>query len=96
MSTSEAVVSLAGVNKIFVLEGDHATERPVKLGLRDGTISGDGLETFKLGYQFVRDEIAMRREALQRHANDAAAASARAAAPAHEDNVVVVKTAQSA
>jgi hypothetical protein len=70
--------------------------RGVVIGLRDGTISGDGLETFKLGYQFVRDEIAMRREALQRHANDAAAASARAAAPAHEDNVVVVKTAQSA
>jgi TRAP-type uncharacterized transport system substrate-binding protein len=70
--------------------------RGVVIGLRDGTISSDGLDTFKLGYQFVRDEIAMRREALQRHANDAAAASARAAAPAHEDNVVVVKTAQSA
>ena len=68
--------------------------RGVVIGLRDGTISSDGLETFKLGYEFVRDEIAMRREALQRHANDAAAA--RAAAPAHEDNVVVVKTAQSA
>jgi len=38
----------------------------------------------------VRDEIAMRREALQRHAREAAAA------PPHEDNVVVVKTAHSA
>jgi TRAP-type uncharacterized transport system substrate-binding protein len=66
--------------------------RGVVIGLRDGTISSDGLETFKLGYQFVRDEIAMRREALQRHAHDAASAPA----PAHEDNVVVVKTAQSA
>jgi hypothetical protein len=66
--------------------------RGVVIGLRDGTISGDGLDTFKLGYQFVRDEISMRREALQRHAHDAAAAPA----PAHEDNVVVVKTAQSA
>jgi len=64
--------------------------RGVVIGLRDGTISSDGLETFKLGYQFVRDEIAMRREALKRHAQDAAAA-----AP-HEDNVVVVKTAHSA
>src|SRR5437899_10022110 len=64
--------------------------RGVVIGLRDGTISSDGLETFKLGYQFVRDEIAMRREALQRHAHEAAAA------PAHEDNVVAVKTAQSA
>ena len=50
--------------------------RGVVIGLRDGTISGDGLETFKLGYQFVRDEIAMRREALQRHALDAAASAA--------------------
>jgi hypothetical protein len=65
------------------------------IGLRDGTISSDGLETFKLGYQFVRDEIAMRREALQRHAQDAAAASP-PTTPIHEDNVVVVKTAQSA
>jgi hypothetical protein len=62
------------------------------IGLRDGTISSDGLETFKLGYQFVRDEIAMRREALQRQAHDAPPAPA----PAHEDKVVVVKTAQSA
>jgi len=66
--------------------------RGVVIGLRDGTISSDGLETFKLGYQFVRDEIAMRREALQRHAHEAAPAPA----PAHEDNVVVVKTAHSA
>ena len=66
--------------------------RGVVIGLRDGTISSDGLETFKLGYQFVRDEIAMRREALQRDAHGADAAPA----PAHEDNVVVVKTAQSA
>ena len=64
--------------------------RGVVIGLRDGTISSDGLETFKLGYQFVRDEIAMRREALQRHAHDPAPA------PAHEDNVVVVNTAKSA
>ena len=70
--------------------------RGVVIGLRDGTISGDGLETFKLGYQFVRDEIAMRREALLRHPGDAAPAPAPAAAPVHEDNVVVVKTAQSA
>jgi len=66
--------------------------RGVVIGLRDGTISSDGLETFKLGYQFVRDEIAMRREALKRQGHDAAPSSA----PAHEDNVVVVKTAQSA
>jgi TRAP-type uncharacterized transport system substrate-binding protein len=57
--------------------------RGAVIGLRDGTISSDGLDTFKLGYQFVRDEISMRRDHLKRHAG-------------HEDNVVVVKTAQSA
>jgi TRAP-type uncharacterized transport system substrate-binding protein len=63
--------------------------RGVVIGLRDGTISGNGLDTFKLGYQFVRDEISMRRESLQRHA-------AQGGTGAHDDNVVVVKTAQSA
>jgi TRAP-type uncharacterized transport system substrate-binding protein len=57
--------------------------RGAVIGLRDGTISSDGLDTFKLGYEFVRDEIGMRRESLKRQ-ND------------HDDNVVVVKTAQSA
>jgi TRAP-type uncharacterized transport system substrate-binding protein len=57
--------------------------RGAVVGLRDGTISTDGLDTFKLGYEFVRDEIAMRRESLKRHAG-------------HDDNVVIVKTAQSA
>jgi TRAP-type uncharacterized transport system substrate-binding protein len=57
--------------------------RNVVIGLRDGTISSDGLDTFKLGYEFVRDEIAMRRESLKRHGG-------------HDDNVVIVKTAQSA
>jgi TRAP-type uncharacterized transport system substrate-binding protein len=57
--------------------------RRVVIGLRDGTISTDGLETFKLGYEFVRDELGMRRESLKRHAG-------------HDDNVVIVKTAQSA
>jgi len=61
----------------------EAILRGAVVGLRDGTISTDGLETFKLGYEFVRDEIGMRRDHLKRHAG-------------HEDNVVVVKTAQSA
>jgi TRAP-type uncharacterized transport system substrate-binding protein len=50
-------------------------------GLRDGTISGDGLDTFRLGYEFVRDEIGMRRDYLSRRAP-------------HEDNVVSVKSVQ--
>jgi TRAP-type uncharacterized transport system substrate-binding protein len=57
--------------------------RGAVVGLRDGTISTDGLDTFKLGYQFVRDEIGLRRAYLKRHTG-------------HEDNVVIVKTAQSA
>ena len=57
--------------------------RGAVIGLRDGSISTDGLETFKLGYEFVRDEIGMRRDHLKRHA-------------CVEDNLVVVKTAQSA
>ena len=58
--------------------------RRVVIGLRDGTISSDGLDTFKLGYEFVRDEIGMRRDHLKRHP------------PATDDKVVSVKTAQSA
>ena len=61
----------------------EAILRGAVIGLRDGTISTDGLDTFKLGYEFVRDEIGMRRDHLKRHAG-------------HEDNVVIVKTAQSA
>jgi TRAP-type uncharacterized transport system substrate-binding protein len=57
--------------------------RGVVIGLRDGTISSNGLDTFKLGYEFVRDDIIMRREGLKRRAG-------------HDDNVVIVKTAQSA
>lgn len=61
--------------------------RGAVVGLRDGTISSDGLDTFKLGYEFVRDDIGMRREHLKRHAGE----------PGGEaDNLVVVKTAQSA
>jgi len=58
--------------------------RNAVIGLRDGTISSDGLDTFKLGYEFVRDEIGMRRDHLKRHP------------PVQDDKVVAVKTAQSA
>jgi hypothetical protein len=53
------------------------------------------LDTFKLGYEFVRDDIGMRREHLKRlaaqgdrqddHQDDR-----------HDDHVVIVKTAHSA
>ena len=61
--------------------------RSVVIGLRDGTISSDGLETFKLGFEFVRGEIEIRREYLKRHGD---------AVPAHDDNIAVVKTVRSA
>ena len=57
--------------------------RGAVIGLRDGTLSSDGLDTFKLGYELVRDEIGLRRESLNRQGG-------------HDHNVVVVKTAQSA
>lgn len=71
--------------------------RGAVIGLRDGTISTDGLDTFKLGYEFVRDEIGMRRDYLKRHAGEAEK-TVRDTGPALPDdsNVVVVKTAQSA
>jgi TRAP-type uncharacterized transport system substrate-binding protein len=61
--------------------------RGVVVGLRDGTISSDGLETFKLGYEFVRGELEIRREYLKRHGDTVAA---------HDDDVAVVKTVRSA
>jgi TRAP-type uncharacterized transport system substrate-binding protein len=71
--------------------------RGAVIGLRDGTISTDGLDTFKLGYELVRDEIGMRRDYLKRHAGEADKAARDAASPPRDDtNVVVVKTAQSA
>jgi TRAP-type uncharacterized transport system substrate-binding protein len=56
--------------------------RQVVLGLRDGTISGEGLDTFRLGYDFVRDSLELRRDALARR-------------PGREDHVMVVTKAAS-
>ncbi len=74
----------------------EAILRGAVIGLRDGTISSDGLETFKLGYEFVRDEIGMRRDHLKRHPPQDVGTQATQNATTHDDNVVVVKTAQSA
>jgi hypothetical protein len=40
-----------------VLVGEPASTSPGH-ALRDGTIGSDGLDAFRLGYAFVRDEIA--------------------------------------
>lgn len=75
----------------------EAILRGAVIGLRDGTISTDGLDTFKLGYEFVRDEIGMRRDYLKRHAGEADKTVRDAGPPQPDDSkVVVVKTAQSA
>jgi TRAP-type uncharacterized transport system substrate-binding protein len=84
LSIGERIEHAHTLDELEVLEDELETIlRGAVIGLRDGTISSDGLETFKLGYEFVRDEIGMRREHLKRHAP-------------HDDNVVSVKTAQSA
>jgi TRAP-type uncharacterized transport system substrate-binding protein len=60
----------------------EALLRQVVVGLRNGTVSGDGLDSFRLSYEFVRDTLALHRERLIR-------ASAR---PEHRDEPVVVVT----
>jgi TRAP-type uncharacterized transport system substrate-binding protein len=84
LDIGERIVHATSLDALDALQDELETIlRNAVIGLRDGTISSDGLDTFKLGYEFVRDEIAMRRESLKRHGG-------------HDDNVVIVKTAQSA
>jgi TRAP-type uncharacterized transport system substrate-binding protein len=73
LTIGEKVEHAHCVDDIELLQTElEAILRGAVIGLRDGTISGDGLETFKLGYEFVRGEIAMRRDYLLRHAGDGA------------------------
>jgi TRAP-type uncharacterized transport system substrate-binding protein len=60
----------------------EAILKQVVAGLRDGTVSADGLDTFRLGYEFVRDTLQLHREALTRRAG-------------REENVVMVAKAVS-
>ena len=52
MVPEKAVVSLAGVNKVFIVEGDHAAERLVKLGAHDGSMV-EIIEGIKLGDKVI-------------------------------------------
>jgi RND family efflux transporter MFP subunit len=52
MVPEKAVVSLAGVNKVFVVDGEHAAERLVKLGARDGSLV-EIIEGIKLGDKVI-------------------------------------------
>jgi TRAP-type uncharacterized transport system substrate-binding protein len=84
LDIGERVAHATSLDALDALQDElESNLRGVVIGLRDGTISSDGLETFKLGYEFVRDEIGMRRESLKRHAG-------------HDDKMVIVKSAQSA
>jgi TRAP-type uncharacterized transport system substrate-binding protein len=84
MNIGERIEHAASLDEIEALQDELETIlRGAVIGLRDSTISSDGLDTFKLAYEFVRDEIGMRRDHLKRHTG-------------HDDNVVMVKTAQSA
>jgi TRAP-type uncharacterized transport system substrate-binding protein len=84
LDIGERIAHAATMDALDALQDELETIlRGAVISLRDGTISSDGLDTFKLGYEFVRDEIGMRRESLKRHAG-------------HDDHVVIVKSAQSA
>jgi len=84
LDIGERIEHASSMDALDALQDElEAILRGAVIGLRDGTISSDGLDTFKLGYQLVRDEIGMRRERLKRYAG-------------HDDNVVMVKTAHSA
>ncbi len=84
LDVGERVAHAHSLDELEALQDElEGILRGAVVGLRDGTISSDGLDTFKLGYEFVRDEIGMRRDHLKRPAG-------------HDDNVVIVKTAQSA
>jgi hypothetical protein len=84
LDIGERVEHAASLDQLEALQDElEAILRGAVIGLRDGTISSDGLDIFRLGYEFVRDEIGMRRDHLKRNAG-------------HDGNVVVVKSAQSA
>ena len=84
LDIGERVEHADSLDQLEALQDElEAILRGAVIGLRDGTISSDGLDTFRLGYEFVRDEIGMRRDHLKRNAG-------------HDGNVVAVKSAQSA
>jgi len=84
LDIGERVEHADSLDRLEALQDElEAILRGAVIGLRDGTISSDGLDTFRLSYEFVRDEIGMRRDHLKRNAG-------------HDGNVVVVKSAQSA
>jgi RND family efflux transporter MFP subunit len=64
MVPEKAVVSLAGVNKVFIVEGDHAAERLVKLGARDGSMV-EIIEGIKLGDRVITSNTEKLHDGIQ-------------------------------
>lgn len=56
MVPENAVVSLAGVNKVFVTDGQRATERQVKLGAHDGSMV-EVLEGVRAGERVITTNV---------------------------------------
>lgn len=55
------------IEKLDQLQDElEALLRQVVVGLRNGSVSGDGLDSFRLSYEFVRDTLALHRERLTR------------------------------
>lgn len=52
MVPEKAIISLAGVNKVFIVDGGRAVERQVKLGSRDGSLV-EILEGIKSGERVI-------------------------------------------
>ncbi len=103
LTIGEKIDQASSLDAVEALQDElEAVLRGALIGLRDGTISTDGLDTFKLGYEFVRDQIAMRRDHLKRHVPERPAQDDRGDGQSdghsnnQDDNVVAVKTAQSA
>ncbi len=55
MVPEKAVVSIAGINKIFVVAGNQAAERLVKLGVRDGAMV-EVVEGVKVGERVITSQ----------------------------------------
>jgi TRAP-type uncharacterized transport system substrate-binding protein len=98
LDIGERIQHAGSVDALDALQDElEAILRHAVIGLRDGTIESDGLDTFKLGYELVRDEIGMRRESLKRQGrHDDGRAGHDDGQAGHDDNVVIVKSAQSA